>query len=271
MRHLLLLFFTVILVFPAFSQEEEQEVHSILSIDGPVTIELEGEDETDENVDVPEKKRKRNVFYDLKTRKRFTKKGYGNRVTIELFHVLKDFQIPETLVRDIYWYDYKRNEIRVGGKIEERNSEILHGPYKKMQNGNVIEEGIFYMGLKHGRWTKYDKDYILVDKSKYYKGWPKHSLVKYYDIENQKMKEIIPIEYGEKEGNYYYFHPNGKIAVKGEYKWGQRIGDWYEYYPSGKRKKIIRYGKDPYDDKFKPYILREWNQQGKVVFENRSR
>lgn len=256
---------------PVFAQEEEKEVHSILSIDGPATIELEGKDEEDEDYEVPEKKRKKNVFYGFKTRKRFTKSGYGPRQTIELFRILKDFQLPETLVRDIYWYDYKKNEIRVGGKIDERNAGILHGPYKKVKNNQVIEEGIFYMGLKHGRWTKYNDDFILLDKAKYYKGWPKESLVKYYDIEKEKMKEIIPVEYGEKEGNYFYFHPNGIVAVKGEYKWDQKVGDWYEYYPSGKRKKVIRYGNEPYDSNFKPYILREWNDKGRVVYENRSR
>lgn len=271
-KYILLL---IILTFslPSLAQvEEEQETHSILSLDGPVTIELEGEDEEeDEEYEVPKKKRKKNVFYGLKTRKRFTKTGYGARQTLELFHILKDFQLPETLVRDIYWYDYKNNKIQIGGNINEKNAGILHGPYKKVRNNQVIEEGIFYMGLKHGRWTRYDENFILLDKSKYYKGWPKESLVKYYDIDQKQMKEIIPVEYGEKEGNYFYFHPNGKVAVKGEFKWGEKVGDWFEYYPSGKRKKIIRYGKEPYDDTFQPYILREWNAQGKVVYENRSR
>jgi antitoxin component YwqK of YwqJK toxin-antitoxin module len=271
MRNFALLF--LVLAFfhnSAWAQDERSEAESILSIDGPVTIELDGEDAEEEEYDIPEKKRKKNVFYGLKTKKRFTKSGYGNRVVLELFHVLKDFQLPETLVRDIYWFDYNRNEIRVGGNINEDNGAILHGPYTKEKNGVVIEEGIFYMGLKHGRWLKKNENNILLDKAKYYKGWPKESLVKYYDRDREQMQEIIPIEYGEKEGNYFFFHKNGKVAVRGEYKWDERIGEWYEFYPTGQRKKLIRYSKEPFNDDQKPFIMREWNPKGQVVYENKN-
>lgn len=262
------LFFLIFFSHLVLAQDNRPDAESILSIDGPVTIELEGEEE-EEVYEIPKKKRKKNVFYGHKTKKRFTRSGYGNRVTTELFHVLKEFQMPETLVRDIYWFDYKRNEVRVGGTIDERNGAILHGPYSKEQNGVILEEGIFFMGLKHGRWIKKDRDDILIDKEKYYKGWPKESLVVYYDTDRKQMKEIIPIEYGEKEGNYFYFHKNGKVAVRGEFKWDERIGDWYEYYPSGQRKKLVRYGKDPYDNQYKPFILTEWNKKGQVVYHKR--
>lgn len=121
--------------------------------------------------------------------------------------------------------------------------------------------------MKHGRWVSYDKDNILTDKEKYYKGWPKESMVSYYGTEREKMKEIVPIEYGEKEGNYFYFHKNGKVAVKGEFKWDHRVGDWIEYYASGRRKKIIRYSKDPFEDNYRPYIWKEWTPRGQLVYE----
>lgn len=274
MRYYFILFTVIILSIPfgLVAQGEEPEAESILSIDGPVTIELEGDDEEEEEVET-KKKRKKNVFYGLKTRKRFTRQGDGNRQIIELFHVLKDFELPETLVRDIYYYDDKRGEVRVApaSKIDPRNAAILHGPYTKEKNGVIIEEGIFWKGLKHGRWLIKDQNNILLDKEKYYKGWPKESLVKYYDRDQEKMMEIIPIEYGEKEGNYYMFHENGRIAVRGEFKWDQRVGEWYEYYPTGGRKKVIIYSKDPFDDSFRPFIMREWNKKGQVVYESRGK
>jgi len=32
-------------------------------------------------------------------------------------------------------------------------------------------------------------------------------------MERKKLKEIIPIEYGERDGYYYLFHENGQVAV----------------------------------------------------------
>jgi antitoxin component YwqK of YwqJK toxin-antitoxin module len=131
----------------------------------------------------------------------------------------------------------------------------------------VLEEGIFFKGTKHGRWVRKDKDNILLDKEKYYKGWPRESMVSYYDRERKKIKEIIPIEYGEKEGNYFYFHENGQVAVAGEFHWDAPVNEWVEYYPNGFRKKIIRYDEDPFDQIFRPFTLKEWDPRGKVVYE----
>ncbi|WP_246202992.1 toxin-antitoxin system YwqK family antitoxin [Fulvivirga lutimaris] len=239
------------------------------TISSPVTIDLDEREDYLEDVEVKKKKRKRKVFYGIKTRKAYTREGYGERVTYELFYTLKEPIELDTYVRDIYWYDYRRKEIRVGGKIDQKYGAILHGPYTKKRGDQVIQEGIFYKGMKHGRWMEYDKEDLLVDKEKYYKGWPKESQVRYYDREHEHMREIIPIEYGEKEGNYYYFFDNGRVGVAGEYNWDHRVGDWVEYYPSGRRKKIIRYSKDAFDDEFKPFIWKEWNEKGKLVYEKR--
>jgi antitoxin component YwqK of YwqJK toxin-antitoxin module len=239
------------------------------SISSPVTIDLDEREDYLEDVEVKKKKRKRKVFYGLKTKKRFTREGFGERMTYELFFVLKEPIELDTYVRDIYWYDYRRQEIRVGGKVDQKYGAILHGTYKKMQGDQVLKEGIFFKGMKHGRWMEYDKNDLLVDKEKYYKGWPRESQVIYYDREHDHMREIIPIEYGEREGNYYYFFEDGRVGVAGEYNWDNRVGDWVEYYPSGRRKKIIRYSKDAFDDEFRPFIWKEWNEKGKLVYEKR--
>ena len=89
----------------------------------------------------------------------------------------------------------------------------------------------------------------------------------YYDPnERKKLKEITPIEYGEKEGYYYYFHENGQIAVVGEYHWGERINDWIENYPNGKRKKIITYPKEPFEKDARPFVRKEWDEKGKEIY-----
>ena len=268
-----LLYISIIAALPhiLWAQEDvdPNSVDERFTISSPVTIDLDEREDYLEDVEVKKKKRKRKVFYGIKTKKRFTRQGFGERTTVELFFVLKEPMELDTYVRDIYWYDYRRQEIRVGGKIDQKYGAILHGTYQKMQGDQVLKEGIFYKGMKHGRWMEYDKDDLLVDKEKYYKGWPRESQVSYYDREHENMKEIIPIEYGEKEGNYYYFFNDGRVGVAGEYNWDHRVGDWVEYYPSGRRKKIIRYSKDPFDDEFKPFIWKEWSEKGKLVYEKR--
>lgn len=266
------IFFLVVLmpfIVSSYAQETDPEsTDEMFTINTPITIELD-EKEEEEEVELKKKKRKKKVFYGLKTKKRYTQKGSGDDKTYELFYILKEHVEPDPYVRDIYWIDYRRGKIRSEGKVDKEYGAILHGPYKKMYGDQVLEEGIFYKGMKHGRWVRYDKNDILVDKEKYHKGWPKESLVSYYDTKREKMKEIIPIEYGEKEGYYYYFHSNGKVAVKGEYKWDNKVDDWVEYYPNGRRKKIIRYAKDPFDKKHTPYIWKEWNKRGQLVYERR--
>ncbi|MCA6078469.1 toxin-antitoxin system YwqK family antitoxin [Fulvivirga sedimenti] len=265
-------FVAIIFIFctaNAFAQSDGRDPSSkdeYFSINPPATVNLSTDEEKKDDgfIEVPEKKRKKKVFYGMKTKKKFTRDGD----TYELFYVLKEFKLPDPYVRDIYWLDYKVNKIKSGGEIEPGDGAILHGPYKKVKDEQVIEEGIFYMGTKHGRWVSYNKQNVLIDKEKYYQGWPRESQVSYYDSERRKMKEIIPIEYGEKEGNYYYFYPNGKVAVRGEYHWDHPVGEWTEYYPSGFRKKIVRYDKDPFEDEFRPYIVKEWDPRGKVVYED---
>ena len=94
-------------------------------------------------------------------------------------------------------------------------------------------------------------------------------MVTYFDPGTyKKMKEITPIEFGEKEGYYYRFFENGKIAVAGEYQWDLPVGDWIENYPDGKRKRIIAYPKEPFDASMKPYIKVEWNDKGKEIYRN---
>jgi antitoxin component YwqK of YwqJK toxin-antitoxin module len=252
----------------AYGQESEpQDQEQRFTIDTPASLDFEKEEEP---VGTKKKKKvKKRVYYGIKTKKGFTRKGEGDRITYELFYYLKKGEKPQTFVRDLYWYDYTRREIRRTSTFDPEKGVLLHGPYERRQGEVVLEKGIFYKGTKHGRWMKYQRDSVLVDKERYYHGWPKESLVSYYDpAQRQHMKEMTPIEYGEKEGYYYLFHENGKVAVHGEYQWDKRVGDWTEYYATGIRKKIIAYPKEPFDEKVTPYIKVEWNDKGKEIYRN---
>ncbi|HEY8936459.1 MAG TPA: hypothetical protein VIM65_14615 [Cyclobacteriaceae bacterium] len=265
-RKVFILGFFSLTSMAAYAQDEEK-TDERFTVDTPASLDFEKEEEP---INTPKKKKpKKKVFYGIKTKKGFTRKGFGERVTYETFYYLKKPETPKTFVRDLWYYDFTRHEIRKTSAFDPLKGVLLHGPYKRRTGNTVMEEGIFYKGTKHGRWMKYNRDSSLVDKEKYYRGWPKESLVTYYDPhERKKMKEITPIEYGDKEGYYYYFHENGKMAVSGEYKWDQKVGDWIEYYPTGKRKKIIAFPKEAFDKAVKPYIKAEWNDKGKEIYRN---
>ena len=261
--------FLLLAMAPGFSQDEPQDEpeDERFTIDTPVTLDFE-EEEEDEEPKKKKKKVKKKVFYGIKTKKGFTRKGYGNRITYELFYVLKKPDKPQTFVRDIYWYDYTRKEIRKTERFDPEKGVLLHGPYEKRLGETVVAKGIFYKGTKHGRWMYYNRDSTLIDKEKFFRGWPKESVVSYYDADRKKMKEITPIEFGEKTGYYYHFYENGQIAITGEYEYDQKVGDWTEYYPNKRRKKIIAYPEKPFEESVHPYIKAEWNEKGKQIYRN---
>lgn len=272
MKYTALMTLLLILPLAAMAQDEpvaegqyDEPLDERFTIDTPVVLNF---DEEEKEQPKKKKKVKKNVFYGVKTKKGFTRKGYGNRVYYELFYVLKKPEKPQTFARDIYWYDYTRREIRKTQRFDPEKGVLLHGPYEKRLGDVVIETGIFYKGTKHGRWMYYNRDSTLVNKEKYFRGWPKESVVTYYDAERKKMKEITPIEFGEKDGYYFRFFENGQIAVMGEYQWDQKVGNWTEYYPNNKRKKIITYPDKPFAEDFKPYVAAEWNDKGKQIYRN---
>jgi len=139
-----------------------------------------------------------------------------------------------------------------------------------MQGGKILEEGIFYIGTKHGRWELYDKDFTLIDKTKYYKGWPKDSKLSFYDGAQTKLKEVMPYEFNLRNGDYYLFKENGEILIEGQYKDDLKAGTWLEYYPNANvRKKEIHYPKNPlHDEKKDAVVFREWDEKGNLVMEN---
>ena len=266
--------FSICVLASVVACAQQKKEKDPIGVEGQFTFEtdkpfklLELDEVTSEPIVAKKKKPKRNTFYGVKTRKAYARRGTGDRVTIELFYTLKKPEKPSIFVRDIYWYDYTRREVRKTPNFDIKKGVLLHGPYRKLQNNVVLEEGIFYKGTKHGRWMQFDRNDLVSDKEKYYKGWPKESLVTYYDpVERKKVKEMIPVEINEREGFYFLFHENGAIAVTGEYKWDQKVGDWIENYPNGKRKKIIAYPMEPFDETIRPFVRKEWDEKGREIF-----
>ncbi len=277
--HVRLVIFLFVLLTGLKSKGQEDAIANLFKVDyeTPLTIELKKASESDEEPIEPvqKKERKKNpkIFYGIKTKRGFTKTGFGKNTVVELFHYLKykDFEGPGKYVRDFYYYDFKKkkilNSLNVG---DPKNVGVMHGHYVKKMGEQILEEGYFYKGMKHRRWVRLNRHDILFDKKVYWKGWPEQSLLAFYDYKKEILKEAIPVHFGEREGTYYAFHENGVVAVSGEYKYDKRIGIWREYYPNRRLKREISYPEDPYDFGKKTYISKEWDESGNLIYDRNS-
>lgn len=206
--------------------------------------------------------------------KAYTKIGSGDRTIVEEFYVLKDNNAakPLSYIRDVYRYYQRSGRVSSAIVKDEGSGLLLHGPYKRFQNGDLVEEGNYYAGMKDGRWERYDSRFMLTDKAHWHRGVPAESLLSYYDSTHHSIREIVPMEYGKVKGTYMAFYENGLLAEEGKYDNGIKIGRWTEFHPispSGRRmrKKVMQYGADQWDTGFEPYVISEWDEKGKVTYE----
>ncbi len=206
--------------------------------------------------------------------KAYTKLGSGDRTIVEEFYILRDNDAAKPLpyIRDVFRFYQKSARVTSSSVRDEGTGLLLHGPYKRYQNGDLVEEGYYYAGMKDGRWERYDGNFMLIDKTHWHRGVPAESRLTFYDSTHHKVKEIIPMEYGKVKGTYMAFHENGLLAEEGKYDNGVKIGRWTEFYPinpSGRRmrRKLTQYASDQWDIDFQPYVLTDWDEKGKVTFE----
>ncbi|MEO1253697.1 MAG: hypothetical protein AAFY41_02250 [Bacteroidota bacterium] len=258
----------------SIAQEESLEELFKVDYDTPLTLDLESEaEEQDLGIDPvkqKKKKKKRNFYFGFKTKKAYARTIRGNDIITELFNVLKVYEGPPEYSADFYWYDYRKKKVINSLRVNKKNAGVLHGPYKKtLSDGQIIEEGWYYKGMKHRRWVRFNRHDILQDKSYWWKGWPQESKLAYYDFKKTQLKEVIPVHFGERNGEYWAFHEDGSVAVKGNYKFGNKVELWREYYDGGRVKREVVYPKDPFDFDFNPYIHREWNDKGTLIYDQK--
>lgn len=216
-----------------------------------------------------QKKKKYHTDYEGLAINRMTSStGSGDRITQIEFHVLKEYRQPRTYDGlDVYWYDTRNRIITKSVMKDKEAALILHGPYKRYVSGNLVEEGNYYIGTKDGRWESYDGDYKLLDKSKWKHGFPAESRVTYYDSAHTKVREVIPVQFGKRKGDYLMFYDGGQLMVKGQYDNDFPVGTWNEYYQYRRqRKKVTRYPRYWYEDG-EAVVLNEWDDKGKLIYE----
>ena len=210
-----------------------------------------------------------------KTERRVGNYGNGGRATLEEFNVVKyvEDEAVSRYVQEIWWYDPEQSRIVNTPLKENQRAQICHGPYRKIVNQIVVEEGNFYMGAKDGRWETYDSEGILLTKIYFDRGFPAGSNISYFDAAKLKIKEVIPFVYGKSTGQYLLFYPSGNLALEGKLDEGVRIGRWREFYEfgtGGRLKKEMRYGKDKFEE-IEPIIVQERDEKGKITSQTKTK
>ena len=96
-------------------------------------------------------------YANIKTDRRLGQYGSGNRSTVEEINVVK-FVEDESLsayAQEIWWFDPNQSRIVNSSIKDNKTAQICHGPFKKIVNNVIVEQGFFYMGTKDGRWETF--------------------------------------------------------------------------------------------------------------------
>jgi hypothetical protein len=213
-------------------------------------------------------------YENIKTERRLGNYGSGIRSTLEEINVVKyvEDEAISIYVAEIWWYDPAQSRIVTGTINENKSAQICHGPFRRMINQNIQEQGFFYMGAKDGRWETYGPEGELINKQYYRRGFPVESTIHYYDTEEKKIKEVIPIVYGKVRGQYRSYFPSGNVKEEGQLDDSVRVGRWREYYEfgtGGRLKKEMRYGKDKFDTQ-EVEVIQERDAQGKIIYQQKN-
>ncbi|MCC2546023.1 hypothetical protein LJY25_06170 [Hymenobacter sp. BT175] len=218
-------------------------------------------------------KKKKNVFLGERIKKGITKSGpKGRNQVIEIFYYLKFFKQPSTYATTVYYFSPKKRKIfSARTELNPATDKVMHGPYKKLVGGKVVETGYYAFGTKHLRWEKFTNTNILVSKLHYEMGFPRDANVSYYDADRKLVKEVIPFVDGKTEGDYVRYLENGQRDWEGQFENGKKIGVWTKYWgfrTRNHRRYEFQYGESGSDPEVtEPVLIREYNRNGGLIYD----
>ncbi|MBX7057219.1 MAG: hypothetical protein K1X75_04090 [Leptospirales bacterium] len=172
--------------------------------------------------------------------------------------------VPESATLDrtrMIWTDVSaEGEVKVffyGGELASRGQLIdgkAEGEWESfLRNGRVAARGRYRNGLRDGVWQYLDDQgrlYLTVE----YRSAPRRLFgmlaTTEYGNENGPYRRYFPDGKVEEEGQYwsgYYhgpvrrFHRNGRPAITGAYAKDQPTGEWRFYFPDGRLERVEHY------------------------------
>ena len=218
------------------------------------------------------KPKKKKVFLGEKIKRAYTKSGpKGKNQIIEIFYFLKYPQQVNAYAPAHYYYDTKKHKVLKLATVDEDATtlQILHGPYKKLQNNKVLEIGYYALGTRHLRWEKFDKNGVLLTKTHYEMGFPRDANVSYYGQDRSLINEVVPYVNGKLEGDYAKFLIDGQPDWRGQFENGRRVGVWTRYWGfRGRRRYEYQYAESGYDPEVaEPELIREYNRNATLIYD----
>lgn len=217
----------------------------------------------------PRKKKK--VFLGERIRRAYVKSGgSGRNQTIDVFYYLRDFQQPNPYAPARYYYDAKKRRIyKATRELDPATDKVLHGPFKRMQNNQVLETGYYARGTRHLRWEKFGRDGVLLSKTHYELGYPRDANISYYDNARTLPKEVVPYVNGKLEGDYARFLADGQRDWSGQFENNRRVGVWTKYWGFRNRHRYeYQYAESGYDPEVaEPELIKEYNRNATLIFD----
>jgi hypothetical protein len=142
---------------------------------------------------VKKKENYKDEYEGVKTERRVGSYGSGTRSTLEEFQVVKFVEDEALSVyqQEVWWFDPNQSRVVNSSIKENKTAQICHGPYRKIVNQVVVEQGYFYMGAKDGRWENYGPEGELENKVYYSRGFTAGSEISYFDADKKKIKEEV--------------------------------------------------------------------------------
>ncbi|WP_460576522.1 toxin-antitoxin system YwqK family antitoxin [Hymenobacter coalescens] len=217
-------------------------------------------------------KKKKSIFMGERIKKGYTKSGAKSRnQIIEVFYYLKTPKQPNPYAPMKWLFNPAKKRLEktaTMAEIDLSKYKVLHGPYKKMQGGKVVETGFYYIGTKHLRWERFNKDNILLSKVHYEQGFPRDANISYYDGGHTMIKEVVPYMDGKLEGEYISFKNDGQPDWSGQFENGRKVGTWTKYWGFRNRRHYeYEYGESGYEPETEPVLVKEYNRNGVLIYE----
>lgn len=245
-----------------------------LSIAGRKTVLTKSEEKTakDEEKAAQRKKPvKKKIFLGERIKKAYVKSGpKGRNQTVEIFYYLKTFHQPDPMAPAAYYYSPRKHKIyKATGELDASTDKVLHGPYKRMRNNQVLETGYFANGTRHLRWETFDLKGTLLTKTHYEMGFPRDANISYYDAGQTMLREVVPYVNGKLEGDYAKFRNDGRREWTGHFENGRRVGEWtnfgdYKKYP----RYVFQYGESGFEPEVEePELIREYSRGGSIIYD----
>jgi antitoxin component YwqK of YwqJK toxin-antitoxin module len=218
------------------------------------------------------KRKKKSIFLGERIKKAYTKSGpKGRNQVIEIFYVMKTPKQPNAYAPTKWYFNPAKKRIEKTVSTAEADLtkyKVLHGPYKKLQGGKVVETGFFFMGTRHLRWERFNRENILLSKVHYEQGFPRDANISYYDGARTMVKEVIPYVDGKLEGDYISFKNDGQLDWAGQFENGRKVGTWTKYWGFRNRRHYeYEYGESGYEPEAEPVLVKEYNRNGVLIYE----